>query len=158
MSLRVYWLSYSVFNAFQLNCFNLVDTCNIALILFFLNVMSQNLVFPPLSHNVTLRRPPLPPLRVTYFMEGPLSHSYLICSIEERTESCHSSKPPPCTGMKTKGRLRWGARWWIVKANKAMRGDGQRFDPTGLALPLPEALFYCGYVSNPVIPAPLYHS
>ena len=63
MSLRVYWLSCSMCNVqcFSIELFNLVDTCNIALILF-LNVMSQHLgsLAPPLSHNVALRRPPLP--------------------------------------------------------------------------------------------------
>jgi hypothetical protein len=59
-------------NAFQWNCFNLVYTCNIALILF-LNVMSENLgSLSPLSHNVTLRRPPLPTLTCDVIYGCPL--------------------------------------------------------------------------------------
>ena len=53
-----------MFNAFQWNCFNLVDTCNIALILFLkCGVTKFRIPPPPLSHNITLRRPP-PPLNV----------------------------------------------------------------------------------------------
>ena len=53
MPLRVYWY------AFQWNCFNLVYTCNIGLILFLKCDVTKfrNL---PLSHNVTLRRPRSP--------------------------------------------------------------------------------------------------
>ena len=46
-------------NAFQWNCFNLVYTCNIALLLF-LKCDVTKFRTPPLSHNVTLRRPPIP--------------------------------------------------------------------------------------------------
>ena len=52
-----------MFNAFQWNCFNLVDTCNIALILFLKCDVTKFRFPPPLSYNVTLRRPP-PPLNV----------------------------------------------------------------------------------------------
>ena len=50
-----------MFNAFQWNFFNLVYTCNIALILFLKCDVTKFRIPPPLSHNVTLRRPP-PPL------------------------------------------------------------------------------------------------
>ena len=50
-----------MFNAFQWDCFNLVDVCNIALILFLKCDVITFRIPPPLSHNVTLRRPP-PPL------------------------------------------------------------------------------------------------
>ena len=45
------------------NCFNLVDTCNIALILFLKCDITKFRIPPsPLSLSVTLRRPPPPPL------------------------------------------------------------------------------------------------
>ena len=47
-----------MFNAFQWNYFNLVYTCNIALILYLKrDVTKFRIPPPPLSHNVTLRRP-----------------------------------------------------------------------------------------------------
>ena len=46
-----------MFNAFQWNCFNLVYTCNIALILVLkCDVSKFRIPPPPLPHNVTLRR------------------------------------------------------------------------------------------------------
>ena len=59
MSLCVYWLNCSMCNAFQWNYFNLVDTCNIAIILF-LKCDVTKFRIPPLL--VTLRPPP--PLNV----------------------------------------------------------------------------------------------
>ena len=59
MSLLVYWLSCSMCNVQCFwNCFNLVDTCNIALILFLKCDVTKCRIPPPLSHNVSLRRPP----------------------------------------------------------------------------------------------------
>ena len=53
-----------MFYACQWNCFNLVYTCNIALILFLnCDVNKFRIPPPPLSYNVTLRRPH-PPLNV----------------------------------------------------------------------------------------------
>ena len=60
-----------MFNAFQWNCFNLVYTCNIALILFLKRDITKFRIPPPLSHNVTLRRPP-PPLTCDVIYEWPL--------------------------------------------------------------------------------------
>ena len=75
MSLHVYWLSCSMckmFNAFHWNCFNLVDTCNIALILFLKCDVIKFRIPHPLSHNVTLRRPPPPPLTCDVIYGCPL--------------------------------------------------------------------------------------
>jgi hypothetical protein len=68
-----------MFNAFQCNCFNLVDTCNIALILFLkFYVTKFRIPLHPLSHNVTLCQPPLPPLRCDVIYECPLIlHQFL---------------------------------------------------------------------------------
>ena len=51
-----------MFNSFQWNCFNLVDTCNTALMLFLKCDVSKFRIPPLLSQNVTLSRPPPPPL------------------------------------------------------------------------------------------------
>ena len=53
-----------MFNAFQWNSFNLVYTCNIALILFLKCDVTKFRTPPPLSDNVRLRRPPPSPLNV----------------------------------------------------------------------------------------------
>ena len=61
MSLRVFWFklfNVQCSNAFQWNCFNWVYTCNIALILFLKCDVTTFRIPLPLSHNVTLRRPP----------------------------------------------------------------------------------------------------
>ena len=61
-----------MFNALQWNCFNLVYTCNIALILFFKCDVTKFRIPPPfLSHNVTLRWPP-PPLKCDVIYGWPL--------------------------------------------------------------------------------------
>ena len=58
-------VQYAMFNAFLWNCFNLVDTWNIALILSLkCDVTKFRISRPPLSHNVTLRWPPSVPLNV----------------------------------------------------------------------------------------------
>ena len=60
-------------NAFQWNCFNLVDTCNIALILFFKCDVSKFRIPPlPLSHNATPRLLPPPPLTCDVICGCPL--------------------------------------------------------------------------------------
>ena len=60
--LHVCWLSRTMFNAFQWNCFNLVDTCNIALILSLkCDVTKFRIPLPPchtMSHFVDPLRPP----------------------------------------------------------------------------------------------------
>ena len=63
LSLRVYWLSCSMCNVqcFSMELFQFGCTCNIALILFLKCDVTKFRVSPPLSHNVTLRRPPPPP-------------------------------------------------------------------------------------------------
>ena len=72
MSLRIYWLvvQCAMFNAFQWNCFNLVDTCNIVLILSLKCDVRKFRIPPPL---VTPRRPPLPPLTCDVIYECPLT-------------------------------------------------------------------------------------
>jgi hypothetical protein len=61
-----------MFNTFQWNCFNLVDTCNMALILFLKCDVTKFRITLPLSHNVTLRRPPSAPLTCDVIYGCPL--------------------------------------------------------------------------------------
>ena len=62
-----------MFNASQLNCLNLVYTCNIALILFLkCDVTKSRIPPPPLSHNVTISRPPFAPLTCEVIYVCPL--------------------------------------------------------------------------------------
>ena len=62
-------VQYAMFNAFEWNCFNLVYTCNIALILFWKYDVTQFRIPPPL---VTLRQPPLSPLTCDVIYGWPL--------------------------------------------------------------------------------------
>ena len=86
MSLRVYLLSCSMCNvtAFQLNCFNLVDTCNIALMLFLKSVVTKFRIPPcPLvTHCHTSSIPSVLPLTCEVIYGCP--HSPVM-----------SSDPPP---------------------------------------------------------------
>ena len=63
----------------QWNCFNLVDTCNIALILFLKCDVTKFRIRPPpsLSHNDTLCRLPLPPLTCDVIYGWPLIKSWM---------------------------------------------------------------------------------
>ena len=61
-----------MFNALQWNCSNLVETCNIALILFLKCDVTKFRIPPPLSHNVPLRPPPPPPLTCDVIYGWPL--------------------------------------------------------------------------------------
>ena len=69
-----------MFIAFQWNCFSLVDTCNIALILFLKCDVTKFRI--PLSHNVTLRRPP-PPLTCDVIYGWPLIAVMQSCEIKD---------------------------------------------------------------------------
>jgi hypothetical protein len=73
MSLRVNWLSCSMFIDSQWDCFNLVDTCNIALIIFLKCDVTKFWILSPLSHNVTLLRSPSTPLTCDVIYGCPLS-------------------------------------------------------------------------------------
>ena len=66
MSLRIYWLrcSSAIFNAFQWNCFNLVDTCNIALLLFLKCDATKFRIPPPLVTQCHTSLTPSAPLNV----------------------------------------------------------------------------------------------
>ena len=64
MSLRVYWLSCSMYNAFQWNCFNLVDTCNITLILLLKCDVTKFRIPPPLVTQCHTSSTPSTPLNV----------------------------------------------------------------------------------------------
>ena len=64
-TLNPYWLSFSMCNVqcFSMNCFNLVDTCNIALILF-LKCDFTKFRIPPCHTSHFVDPPPLRPLNV----------------------------------------------------------------------------------------------
>ena len=78
-----------MFNAFQWNCFNLVDTCDIALQLFLKCDITKFWIPPsPMSHNVTLRRPPPPPLTCDVIYGCPLFWNTAYGSIERKDIIC----------------------------------------------------------------------
>ena len=60
MLLRVYWLSCSMFNAFQWNCFNLVVTCNIAFIIFLKCDVTKFRIILPVTQCHTSSTPSAP--------------------------------------------------------------------------------------------------
>ena len=62
--------STPLYNLYNYN--NLVDTCNIALYFFFKCDVTKFRIPPPLSHNITLCRHPLPPLTCDVISGCPL--------------------------------------------------------------------------------------
>ena len=80
-----------MFNAFQWNCFNLIYTHNIALILFLKCDVTQFRIPPPLSRNVTLRRP-LPPLTCDVIYGLPLTPWDWVVQLYPQALSTHFSR------------------------------------------------------------------